>query len=172
VTSQAGVYEEGSRFGVHAANEHAVSDSVLDTQVGSVVHGSVVDKLTHECDGLLGEVDINEGHVEIIDEVDEGLSNGRTEEHTSALFNLGLYDFLETLGCGVVVEVDLSVEHVRVVELGIGVGEEVLDDGSLTGTGSSDIEDTLLDSLVEIKEVLLTLSLSSGDNESTEEAFE
>ena len=70
MTSQAGVHEEGSRLRVHAGDKHAVSDFVLDTQVGSVVHGSIVDKLTYECDGLLSEVDINEGHVEITDEVD------------------------------------------------------------------------------------------------------
>jgi hypothetical protein len=48
------------------------------------------------------------------------------------------------------------VEHIRVIKSGIGISKVVLDDGGLSSTRGSNIENTLLDSLVKFKEVLLT----------------
>ena len=102
------VNEERSGLGVHAGNEHGVSNSVLDRKISSIVVSVIVNELSDESNRLLGEILINLRHVEIINKVDESLSSGRTVEGTGSLINVRLNNNLQTHGVGVRVEIDLS----------------------------------------------------------------
>jgi hypothetical protein len=111
MSGETDINEERSSLGVHAGDEHGVSISVLDRQISSVVVGVIVNELSDESNGLLGEILINLGHVEIINKVDESLSSGGSEESTGSLIKVRLNNNLETHGVGVRVEIDLSSEN-------------------------------------------------------------
>jgi len=120
--------------------------------------------LSDESDGLLGEVDINNGHVEIIDEVDQGFSNGGTEQNTSSFFDLTFNNILKSLRRSVIVEVTLGVENIGVINWVVTVSKVIIDNGSLTCSSNTDVKDTLLNILVHVNQEFLTFSFSSSNN--------
>jgi len=108
MSGKANINEERSGLGVHAGDEHGVSNSVLDRQISSVVVSVIVNELSDESNRLLSEILIDLGHVEIINKVDESLSGGGSEKGTGSLINVRFNNNLKTHGVGVRVEIDLS----------------------------------------------------------------
>jgi hypothetical protein len=162
------INEERSGLGVHASNEHDVSNSLLDGEISSIVVSVIVDELSDEGNGLLSEILVNLGHVEIINKVDKSLTSGRSIKGTGSLINVRLNNNLETHGVGVRVEIDLGSED----RIGINVLEVILHNGSLTSTSGTNVKDTLLGLSTDLEEQLLSSSLSSSNNKRGERAFE
>jgi hypothetical protein len=162
------INKEGSGLGVHASNKHDVGNSLLDGEISSIIVGVIVNELSDEGNGLLGEIFINLGHVQIINKVNKSLSSGRTVKSTSSLINVRFNNNLKTHGVSVRVEINLSSED----GIGINILEVILHNGSLTSTGGTNIKDTLLGFGTDLEEQLLSGSLRSSNNKRGERAFE
>lgn len=168
MTGETEINDEGAGLWVHACSEHDVQKLLLLVQVVSVIDDSVVENLSYEADWGLSAVLVNVWHVQVIQVVDQGLAWWGTVGSTSTLVYLRHDYSLKGLG------VSVGVEVVVVVDCGVWVhgGEVVSHDGGLTGTGSTDVQDTLSSSDVEVEEESLSGGLSCWDDQVLEEAIE
>lgn len=95
-------------------------------------------------------------------------TSGGSENLTRALVDVTLHDCLESLRVSVRVEVHCGVDALFSVK----VSEVVLDNGGLTRTGGTDIENTLVNGSMHVNEVVLSRGFSSRHHEVLEEAVE
>mmetsp|Transcript_13737 Transcript_13737/g.31797 ORF Transcript_13737/g.31797 Transcript_13737/m.31797 type:complete len:274 (+) Transcript_13737:5638-6459(+) len=133
VRLQAGVHREGARRGVEARDVLHVLD-LLEGELAAVVPAAVVHQLAQQRQGLLRAVDVDLGHVEIVNEVHK-LARAEGSVYTAGLLLEGrLHGGLERERVGHAVKID--VEELR--RLRVEVAELVLHDCGLTGTSGTD----------------------------------
>mmetsp|Transcript_43975 Transcript_43975/g.58339 ORF Transcript_43975/g.58339 Transcript_43975/m.58339 type:complete len:354 (+) Transcript_43975:2013-3074(+) len=136
VTRRSQVDVEGTTLGVHASSEHDVLQDELVLEVVTVEDDLEVDDLADQTErGLSAEV-VDSGHVQIVHEEDQMATGSRTQNLTRALVDVALKHSLERLRVGVRVKVHGGVDAL----LQVKGGEVILDDSSLTGTSSTDVE--------------------------------
>jgi hypothetical protein len=167
MSSKAHINVERSGLGVHASNEHDVSDSLLDGEIRSIIVGVIVNELSDESNRLLGEIFIDLGHVKIIHKVDEGLASGRTVKSTGSLVNVRLNNNLETHGVGVRVEINLGGEDT----VGVNRLEVIQHNRSLTSTSGTNVKDTFLGLSTYLEDQFLSGSFGSSHDNRGEIAF-
>jgi len=167
VTAETEVDVERTGLGVHASSEHNVLQVFLLFKVITVVDESVIDDLTDQTNGRLSAVLVDVWHVKIVHEEDQDLSGRRSVDLTGSLVDITFNDSLEGLGVSVRVKVDGGGED----GLGVDVGEVILDNGGLTGTGVTDIQYALAGVLVDVDDILLTGSLGGGHDQVAVKTF-
>jgi hypothetical protein len=134
----------------------------------SVEDDLVVDNLSDETQRGLGTVGVNGRHVQIVHEEYQMATSGGSEDLTRALVDVTLKDGLEGFGVGVRVKVHRGVDHL----LGVEGGEVILQDSGLSGTGSTNVENTLIDGSMHIDDVALSSGFGSWHNQVLEESLE
>lgn len=115
----------------------------------------------------MGSILVYIWHVKIVHEVNKDLVGWGSIGLTSSLINVSFDNLLESLGVSVTVEVERGIKNVLFVKS----GEVVLNDGGLTGTGRTDIENTLLGLNVHVEKESLSGGLSSRDHNVVEETL-
>jgi hypothetical protein len=87
VSCKSKINNERSRFWVHASCEHDINEVFLFLKMVSVIDNTIINDLSDEADRGLGTILIKIWHVQVIEEVDKGLTWRRTECSTSSLIN-------------------------------------------------------------------------------------
>ena len=160
MSGQTHINVERSRFWILACCEHNIHEEFLLFEVVSVIDDTIVDDLSDKADWRLGSIFIKEWHVEIVHEVDKSFTWWWTESSSGSLVNLGFNNDLKSFGVSVVIEVDCGVKENIFIES----GEVILNDGSLTSTGGTNVEHTSSGTDVKIKKESLSSGFSGWNN--------